>query len=212
MYEVEGSLLVSGKGVTVDPILLPLDPSVNGEPVGTFGWLPLVAISDPESVIVSSIALLLVVLGLIDDAALEVLSVSLSSFVGVTVDSRLFDSDVGCTISVLLSEESNLFGVVGKTDCFEVERSSMPEDKVKSLVGITDGGVDDIGIEGVGRSLVPIDGPSEPPAVVDWSSLDPPLVDDSSVLVGDISLDFSDELLVTPSDLDVFDIDIVVED
>ena len=93
VYGVEGSLLVSGKGVAVDTSLLGLDPS-------EIDFVPL------ESTTLSETILLSVVLGSIEGRTLvEDLSPEPLSSVAVTVDGRLVDSEVGSTISELSSEE-----------------------------------------------------------------------------------------------------------
>ena len=140
----------------------------------------------------------------------------------LTVDPLL---DVDVSLSVCLegpsenfpvmtpaSEESCILGVVGKTVNLEEELSSRTEVVSIFLVVITDGGVDEIGIEGLGSSLVPIDGPSELPDFFDSFSLDPSSVDVASPLSLDDSLLLSDELSVASSDLVVFEEDLVVED
>ena len=206
VYGVEGSLLVSGKGVAVETSLLGLDRSEFTEPVVTVGFPSFVVLSESLSLVLSSMTLLLVVLDSIEGVTSEVLSKSVPSSVGVTVDKRLVESDA----SVLSSEASSLFGVVGRMDFLEVVISSFNEDDVKSLVGITDGGVDEIGIEGLGSSLVPIDGPSELLDFVDSFSLDPSSVDVASPLPVDDSLVSSVELSVASSDLVVFEEDLVL--
>ena len=93
VYGVEGSLLVSGKGVAVDTSLLGLDPS-------EIDFVPL------ESTTLSETILLSVVLGSIEGrTSVEDLSPEPLSSVAVTVDGRLVDSEVGSTISELSSEE-----------------------------------------------------------------------------------------------------------
>ena len=207
VYGVEGSLLVSGMGVAVDTSLLCLDSAEFAEPVGIIGFPSFVVLSDSLSLVPSSgITLLLVVLISREGVTSEVLSKSVPSSVGVSVDKRLVESDA----SVLSSEASSLFGVVGRMDFLEVVISSFNEDDVKSLVGITDGGVDEIGIEGLGSSLVPIDGPSELLDFVDSFSLDPSSVDVASPLPVDDSLVSSVELSVASSDLVVFEEDLVL--
>ena len=209
VYGVEGSLLVSGKGVAAETSLLCFDSAEFAEPVEIIGFPAFVVLSESLFLVLSSlITLLLVVLEPSEGVTLEDLSESIPSSVGVTVDKRLVESDA----SELSSEVSSLFGVVGRMDFLEVVISSFTEDDVKSLVGITDGGVDDIGIEGLWSSLVPIDGPSELPDFVDSFSLDPSSVDVASPLPVDDSLVLSEKLSVASSDLVVFEEDLVVKD
>jgi len=152
---------VSGRGGVDDklsPVSIPSEDTYDGS----------------ELVVVSFVGLL---------SPVNLSTVPLSS-VGVTVEIPRVVPEVDPVIS---SEESFSFGVVGRTLTLEVVRTSFDDEVFVSSVGITVGGVDEKGMEGVGGVRV------EASDTIGSVPLPIPLsVEDSLILSDGFSLGSSD--------------------